>query len=95
MRRFCAWITLCLLLLWTAIIPVCAEEDEAQTMPPSFSEVEGALDDSIAEALPDGLFSSDADEAVDAIGELCDLRYLLGALLGAVKKQRNIKRECS
>ena len=84
MRRFCAGITLCLLLLWTAIIPVCAVEDEAETMPPSFSEVEGALDDSIAESLPDGLFSSDADEAVDAIGELCDLRYLLGALLNAV-----------
>lgn len=86
MNRFCACAALCLLLLCAAVIPVRADgnEAEAQTMPPSFADVEGALDDSLAEALPDGIFSSDAEEAVDAIGELCDLQYLLGALLDAV-----------
>ena len=86
MRRLCTCAALCLLLLLAAVVPVRADgkEAEAQTMPPSFADVEGALDDSLAEALPDGIFSSDAEEAVDAIGELCDLRYLLGALLNAI-----------
>jgi len=61
-----------------------AEADGEITLPPAYTELEDFLPPDVAELLPEGLFSENAEEALTAAEELTDWRYLLNALLSAV-----------
>ena len=61
-----------------------AEADGEITLPPAYTELEDFLSPDVAELLPEGLFSENAEEALTAAEELTDWRYLLNALLSAV-----------
>lgn len=65
-------------------LPTAAEEAEAVTMPPAYSDIADAVPPEISGLLPDGLFSENMEEALTAASELTDWRYLLNALLAAV-----------
>ncbi len=69
-----------------AVLPVDAEEEESEalTMPPAYAEVEEALPEDVRDLLPDGLFSSSAEEALSAAEAATDWQYLLDACLSAV-----------
>ncbi len=71
-------------ILSVSVLPASATETEALTMPPAYTELPEALPPEIGELLPDGLFSSSADEALDAVESASDFRYLLSACLSAV-----------
>ena len=57
---------------------------EAVTMPDAYGDLEGILPPEVTELLPQGLFSRDAEEALDATREMSEWSYLLQALLEAV-----------
>jgi len=57
---------------------------EAVTMPDAYGDLEGILPPEVTELLPQGLFSRDAGEALDATREMSEWSYLLQALLDAV-----------
>jgi stage III sporulation protein AE len=61
-----------------------AVETEAVTMPQSYAELENAIPEELAGMLPDGLFSTELPEAMNAAAELTDWRYLLNAVATAV-----------
>ncbi len=80
---------LCVLLLplmLAVLLPlrIAAEEGEAVTMPPAYTDMADAVPPEISDLLPDGLFSEDLEEALAAATELTDWRYLLNTLLSAV-----------
>ena len=79
---FCCLLCVSLLFSRTA----SAEEAgyEAMTMPPAYGELEDSIPPEIADLLPDGLFSGNAEEALTAAEEMADWKYLLNALLSAV-----------
>ena len=74
----------CLVILF-AISASAEEADfEAMTMPPAYTDLEDFIPPDIADLLPDGLFSGNAEEALTAAEEIADWQYLLNALLAAV-----------
>lgn len=86
MRRLVC-VALCVLLLGLCgILSPSAEEsrEEAVTLPSAYAEVENAIPPALAELLPDGLFSPNAEEALTAASELTGWQYLLRTLLSAV-----------
>ena len=77
------WITslFVILLLFTCSLSVAAEE---VTLPPSYTELEDSMPSELTELLPDGIFSSDLEEALTAATELTNWKYLLNTLTAAV-----------
>lgn len=80
-----------MLLLWGGVtvslmLTVSAEnpEYEAVTLPPSYADLENYIPKDMAGILPEGVFSENAEEALSAVGEMSDWRYLLNAVLSAV-----------
>lgn len=67
-------------------LSIAAKEspDEVVTMPTEYEDLENYVPPSIADLLPDGLFSENAEEALTAAETLADWRYLLNACLSAV-----------
>lgn len=59
-------------------------EGEAVTMPPAYTDLEDDLPDDLRELLPDGLFSEDAEQSLQAAQTMSDWKYLAGALLDAL-----------
>ncbi len=57
---------------------------EAMTMPDAYGDLADIIPPEVSELLPDGLFSRDAEEALDASREMSEWSYLLHALLEAV-----------
>ena len=86
MKRY-AFIAICVIFLSLAsILYPSAEEgtEEAVTLPSAYGEVENAIPPALSELLPDGLFSQNAKEALNAATQLTGWRYLLNTLLSAV-----------
>ena len=84
MRRLFVFFLVIACLFSLFVLSVSAtDETEALTMPPEYGEVLDEIPDDIAELLPDGLFSSSAEEAAAAAEEAVDFGYLLGAVLSA------------
>lgn len=80
-----AAVVLGLLLSGTAVLTVWAEADtEAMTLPSAYGDLAEAIPEDLAEMLPEGMFSTDLAEAMDAVGELTDWRYLTEVLAEAV-----------
>ena len=77
------WITslFVILLLFMCSLSVAAEE---VTLPPSYTELEDSLPPELIELLPDGIFSSDLEEALTAATELTNWKYLLNTLTAAI-----------
>ena len=71
-----------LLLLMGNIISVGAESLE--TMPDGYTDIENHLPEDMANLLPDGLFSSDPQEAMDAVERLSKPEYLFRVVLEGV-----------
>ncbi len=76
----------CLLTLLMLLLPLsaAAQETEAMTMPPDYTEIPDVLPPEVSELLPDGLFSDSVDEALSAAEEASDWRYLVSTLASAV-----------
>ena len=74
--------SLCLLACLT--LPIAAEESEAVTMPPAYTDLGYTLPEELADLLPDGLFSESLEESLAAASTLSDWEYLLHTLLSAV-----------
>ncbi len=68
----------------STFLPISAAETEALTMPPAYVGIPDALPEAVTPLLPDGLFSENADEALEAAEAVSDWRFLLNALLSAV-----------
>ena len=73
------------LYMW-GTIPAGAEatDTEAMTMPSEYRDLEDCIPTEVSNLLPDGLFSGNTEEALDAAETLSDWQYLLNALLSAV-----------
>ena len=56
------------------------DEDEADTMPEEFGDFIQALPGDVADSLPDGVFSEDAEEVGRAAGEIGSVVYLFGVI---------------
>ncbi len=95
MRRAClfgAAVVLLVGILSLLSLPVTAEEldavpaveTEALTLPPAFNDLEEALPEDLISLCPDGLFSGNTDEALNAVEEMTDWRYLLRAVFRAL-----------
>lgn len=88
--RRIVWMTTCILLLISlSRLPLSAasdstDETEAITMPPAYTDLEGAIPEDLAQLLPDGLFSSELSEVMNATAELADWRTLLSAVAAAL-----------
>lgn len=64
---------------------ISAEEgSEPVTLPAAYGELEDHIPPELSDLLPEGVFSTDAEEALGAAGELTDWQYLLNTLLNAV-----------
>lgn len=89
MRRFfrLLWVLLLLGAVTGGLtLTVSAEntDHEAVTMPSAYGDLENYIPPEMADLLPDGLFSENAEEALSAVGEISDWRYLLNAVLSTV-----------
>ncbi len=89
MRRFFRLLLIPAVLLtavWLTVLPAHAAENdtEALTMPPEYTDLENSLPAELEGLLPDGLFSSNAEEVLVAAETAADWRYLANALLSAV-----------
>ncbi len=84
--RVLSGMILMLCVLYTCVLHASAEESDAEavTMPPAYSDLEDCIPPDVADLLPDGLFSWNAEEALTAAETLSDWQYLLNALLSAV-----------
>ncbi len=60
------------------------QEQEVITLPPAYAALPDALPEELTPLLPDGLFSSDPDEALEAVREGVSLSGILSALLDAL-----------
>lgn len=81
------YVGLCLLLVLLPLLTLPAhagEAEEAVTMPPAYRELEDCIPPEISELLPDGLFSEDAESALQAAQSLSDWEYLLNTVLSAI-----------
>lgn len=58
--------------------------EEVLTMPPSYVDLPDSLPDELLPLLPEGLFSSDPEEAMSAVRESVSLPGILSALLSAL-----------
>lgn len=69
-----------------AVLPISASEEtaEAVTLPPAYVGMADSLPPELEGMLPDGLFSEDMEEALNAATVLTDWTYLLNTLLSAV-----------
>ena len=65
-------------------LPVAAQEQEVVTMPPDYTSLPDVLPPEMQELLPDGLFSENMEEALEATKELTEWRYLLRAIASAM-----------
>lgn len=78
----------CLLAVVLAVLSlpvvVCAEDEEAVTMPPVYTDLPNSLPSELESLLPDGLFSQNAEEALGATAKLTDWRFLLNTLASAL-----------
>lgn len=87
MKRIWYPLVLCLILS-CLVLPVGAateqESDEIMTMPPGYTALPDSLPEELTPLLPDGLFSSDPEEALDAVQEGVSLSGLLSILLDAL-----------
>ncbi len=72
MRKYLLFIFLCLLMLDSLVLGVSAED-----MPQQYSSFISGLDGDIAEYLPDGIYSSDAEEVGEAVAEMSGAQYIL------------------
>ena len=59
-------------------------ETEGITLPPAYAALPDSLPEELTPLLPDGLFSTDPDEALAAVREGVSLPGMLSALLGAL-----------
>ncbi len=88
MKNLGCFIAIFLTILRLLTISAAAEETsealEAETLPPSYAELEGHIPEDVADLLPDGFFSEDPDEAMAAVTEASGLAYLTSAVLDAV-----------
>ena len=95
-KPICAAV-LVLLLLAFLCVPARAEDSAAQaagyapeaetegiTLPPAYAALPDSLPEELIPLLPDGLFSTDPDEALAAVREGVSLPGILSALLGAL-----------
>ncbi len=74
----------CLVILFAVSASAEEVDFETMTMPPAYTDLEDFIPPDVADLLPDGLFSGNAEEALDAAEEIADWQYLLNALLAAV-----------
>lgn len=58
--------------------------DESETLPEEYGDFIGSLDDSLADKLPEGVFSNSVSELGDAARQMTDPVNLLSLLLGAL-----------
>lgn len=95
-KPICAAV-LVLLLFACLCVPARAEDSAAQaagnaleaetegiTLPPAYAALPDSLPEELIPLLPDGLFSTDPDEALAAVRERVSLPGMLSALLGAL-----------
>lgn len=95
-KPICAAV-LVLLLFACLCVPARAEDSAAQaadntpeaetegiTLPPAYAALPDSLPEELIPLLPDGLFSTDPDEALAAVREGVSLHGMLSALLGAL-----------
>lgn len=84
--RICVGYAVILMLVYTCILPSVAIEstEEPVTMPSAYTDLEGYISPDVADILPEGLFSENAEEALNAARSMSDWKYLLHALLAAV-----------
>lgn len=95
-KPICAAV-LVLLLFACLCVPARAEDSAAQaagnapeaetegiTLPPAYAALPDSLPEELIPLLPDGLFSTDPDEALAAVREGVSLPGMLSALLGAL-----------
>lgn len=76
-----------LLMLTGLVLPVGATaeaENEAMTLPPSYTALPDSLPEELTPLLPDGLFSSDPEEALAAVEEGVSLTGILSVVLSAL-----------
>lgn len=79
------FITLCLLSVWLSIAAHAEETDkEVLTMPPDYANLPEYLPEEMESLLPDGLFSSDPEEALAAAREGVTLSGMVTAVLAAL-----------
>ena len=65
-------------------LSVCAEENEDGTLPPEYSDFLDSIDGSVADRLPDGVFSEDAEEIEEAARELVNPVNILSLMLDSL-----------
>ena len=80
------WVGLALLglCLFAGTVGISAEEAEAVTLPSEYADLESCIPPEIADLLPEGLFSEDAEDALTAAETMTDWQYLLNTLLSAL-----------
>lgn len=65
-------------------LSVCAEGDGDETLPPEYSDFLDSIDGSVADRLPDGVFSDDAGEIEEAARELSSPANILSLMLDSL-----------
>lgn len=73
--------TVCVLAL--VFYGMCTYASAAESMPDTYSFFIESLPSDTSQALPDGMFSSDADSVSDAVSQMSGVEYLFSALLSS------------
>ncbi len=89
--KVCLLVSFLVMILGTAVVSAREEvteslsmDDEAMTMPPGYTDISDRIPTDIAELLPDGLFSENVEDALEATEAMTDWQYLCHALMRAV-----------